>query len=140
MIHPYIIAFLAISCYASLAIINKKVISDIPSFSYIGITMLLLSFLGFCASFIYEKGFSFTGISVKNWTLMIGLAVINFVGFALLLNAITKIPVVEYQIIAVMTPVVGGLLAFLFLSEALTMRYLIGLIFIAIGLYISLKK
>jgi len=140
MIHPYIIAFLAVSCYASLAIFNKKVMPDIPSFSYIALTMMILSFLGFCASLLYEKDFSFTGISTKNWILMVSLGVVNFVGFALLLNALAKMPVVEYQIIAVLTPIVGGFLAFLFLSEALTVRYFIGLIFIAIGLYISLKK
>lgn len=140
MIHPYIIAFLAISCYASLTVINKKMIGDIPPFSYIAITMLLLSGIGFVASFFFEKDFSFSSISEKNWSLIISLSTINFIGFALLLNAISKIPVVEYQIIAVMTPIVGGLLALIFLSEALTVRYFIGLVFIAIGLYISLKK
>lgn len=115
-------------------------IGDIPPFSYIAITMLLLSGIGFVASFFFEKDFSFSSISEKNWSLIISLSTINFIGFALLLNAISKIPVVEYQIIAVMTPIVGGLLALIFLSEALTVRYFIGLVFIAIGLYISLKK
>ena len=140
MIHPYLIAFLAVSCYASLAIFNKKTMADIPSFSYIAITMLILSLIGFCASLIYEKDFSSTNISPKNWLLMVGLSSVNFGGFALLLNALGKMPVVEYQIIAVTTPIVGGFLALLFLSETLTIRYFIGLIFIGFGLYIALKK
>lgn len=65
---------------------------------------------------------------------------INFIGFSLMLYVIGKIPVVEYQIIAVIMPIITEFLAFLVLSEALSARYFIGLIFIAIGLIISLKK
>lgn len=77
---------------------------------------------------------------MPTWSLIILFSVINFIGFSLMLYVIGKIPVVEYQIIAVIMPIITEFLAFLVLSEALSARYFIGLIFIAIGLIISLKK
>ena len=138
--NPYFAAFAAITGYAALIVIAKKVQLDIPSFSFIAITMALLTLFSAIVAFIYEKDFSITNLSQANWIWLISFSLINLVAFSLLLFAISKIPVVEYQIIAVITPIIGGSLGYLILSEALTARYFIGLIFIAIGLYISLKK
>lgn len=135
----YLIALIAISCYATLSVIAKKVLSDIPPFTFITITMIFLAIFSGISALFFEKNSIFSALST-HWLWIIGFSLINFIGFALYLYAITKMPVVEYQIIAVITPVIGGGLAYLILSEALTTRYFIGLVFIAIGLYISLKK
>ena len=138
--NPYIIAFIAIICYASLGVIAKKVQIDIPPFTFITITMIGLMGLSAIVAFIYERNFSISTITPMTWLWLIAFATVNFVGFILYLNAIGKMPIVEYQIIAVITPIIGGILGYLILAEALTMRYFIGIIFMAVGLYISLKK
>lgn len=136
----YGIAVLAICGYASLGVLAKRSSFDVPPFAFIGITMVFLASFAILASVITEKHFSITALTPQAWAWMIGFALVNFAAFTLYLYAIGKMPVVEYQMIAVITPLIGGVLAYLILSEALSMRYFIGLFITALGLYIALKK
>jgi len=135
----FLVSLLAVSCYATLPVIAKKINVDIPSFAFIAITMALLSGLSLLASLFYERTFKFWEISASGW-LWLGLfSFINFCGFALFLWAISKIPIAEYQLIFLLTPIISGCLAFLILGEAFHIRYLIALAFISAGLFIALK-
>ena len=138
---PYVIAFIAISCYASLTILAKKVMPDIPSFSFIAITMFILAGLATAAALIYEqKDFFISTLSLKNWGWIIGFSMINFAGFALYLYAIKFMPVAHYQTIGLAIPLVGGLLAFGLLGEVLTLRFFVGFFIAAFGVFIAVKK
>ncbi|MAZ76919.1 MAG: hypothetical protein CMH31_06435 [Micavibrio sp.] len=136
----YGIAFIAICGYASLGVLAKRSSLDVPPFAFIGVTMVFLAGFAITASLLTEKTFSISSLTGQSWIWMIGFAVINFIAFSLYLNAIGKMPVVEYQIIAVITPIIGGILGYLILSEALSPRYFIGIAITALGLYIALKK
>jgi len=102
--------------------------------------MAFLTVIAGGASYFFEKNFTLSIINTPTWFTLASFAAINFTGFAVMLFAISKIPVVEYQIIAVITPIIGGILAYFILSEGLSLKYFIGLAFIGIGLYIALKK
>lgn len=138
---PYLIAFIAISCYASLTVLSKKVMPDIPSFSFIAITMFILAGLATAAALMYEhKDFSPTTLSLKSWGWIIGFSLINFAGFGLYLYAIKFMPIAHYQTIGLALPLVGGLLAFVLLEEVLTLRFFAGFLIAAFGIFIAVKK
>jgi len=137
----YLLACVAIFCYATLPVIAKKMQADIPSFTFISITMFILMVLSGIAAFFYEReSFQISSLTTANWGLLVLIGVINFIGFSMFLFAITKIPVVEYQIMLTSMPIISGILAYFILSEGLSVKYFIGLAVIAIGLFIALKK
>ena len=139
-IFPYIIAFMAMSGYATLTVIAKKIQADIPSFFFIAITMAVLSVLSLMIALLYEKDFNVGQLSGENWLWLLGFSLLNLVSFVLLLFAIKYIPVAEYQLILLMSPIVGGGISYLILQEAFKMQYLYGLVFIAVGLFIALRN
>jgi len=133
-------AVLAISCYASLAPISKKLqLANVPSFAFMGITQSLLAALAFTALIITKKNFSINTLDRTAWTSLVTFSTVNFVGFTLYLYAITKMPVSEYQLFGLLTPLIGAIIAFFLLGEPFKLRYFIGGIFVAIGLFIALK-
>lgn len=136
----YGIAVIAVFFYAILAVIAKKLMADMPPFAFIAVSMAFLSIMAAGVSYFSEKSFSYLHITADNLLWLSLFAIFNLIGFGLLLTAISKIPVVEYQIIAILTPVFTGVIAYYALSEALSPKYFVGLIFIGIGLYIALKK
>lgn len=141
MMTPYLIAFAAISCYASLGVISKKMLPEIPAFSFIAITMVMLSLLAVLGALLTKEKFTFVNnIDYKSWIWVIGFSIINCVGFALNLKAIQLMPIAHYQVIALISPIIGGLLAFLILNEHLNPKFFIGFAITAIGIYITLKK
>jgi len=139
-ITTYAIALLAICGYASLGVLAKKSSFDVPPFAFIGITMIFLAGFAITASLLTEKSFQIGSLQPQAWIWIIGFALINFIAFALYLYALGKMPVVEYQLIAVITPLIGGILAYFILNEALSARYFIGLLITTLGLYIALNK
>ena len=128
----YVAAVTAIFGYALLPVLAKKLQADIPSFAFIAITMAFLTLFSTIASFIHEKEFSLSGISMPTFSFLNLCALVNFLAFAVMLFAISKIPIVEYQLIALLTPIFGGILAYFILSEGLSIKYFVGLIFIGV--------
>ena len=138
---PYLIAVSAICCYASLSVIAKKMIPEIPSYTFIGVSMAILSILSFVAGYFFEqKNFSFSSLSYKSWIWIAAFSLINFIGFVLYLMAIKDMPVAHYQTIALISPLIGGLIAFFILQESLSIKFFVGFFIAAIGIYITLKK
>ena len=136
----YMIGFIAVSCYASLTVLNKMMQKNIPPFTYIAITMLLLSVFSAVIAVLYEKSVNLSEIIQQHGLLLIGFSIINLIGFALLLFAITKISVFEYQLIGLLTPLIGGIFAYLILQETITIKHMFGFLIAACGCYIALKK
>ncbi len=138
---PYLFAFVAIGCYASLPPLAKKMmLGQVPPFAFIGITMAILSALSFSACFAVEKKFSFQSLGWSEWKGLVFFAFVNFLGFTLYLFAIKNIAVAHYQIIGLITPLIGGLLAYFILREPFYGKYLISILFMGIGLYFALFK
>jgi len=140
MIYTYLLGLGAVLSYALLPILAKKINLDVPPLTFIAITMALLTGLSAIAAKLFEKEFFITSISTVNWLWLTAFAMINLIAFSLMLSTLTKMPVIEYQIMGVLIPVIGGLFAYFILAETLTARYFIGLIVMSVGLYIALKK
>jgi drug/metabolite transporter (DMT)-like permease len=136
---PYIIVFCAASCYAMLGPIAKKVGADLPPFSFIAIGSSFMMICGSMVAFTFEREKVVAEFHNINWGWLILFASMNFIAYVGYLAAITKIPVAQYQMFNVMSPVVGGIFAYFLLKEQFEPRYLLALAFIAIGLFIAIK-
>ena len=135
-----VIAVLAIFCYAALPVISKKsLIGGVPPFAFIGTTMLMMSALSLAISFIVEKRIPFADIKPTDWPGLALFTIVNLAAFALLLTAISKMPVAHYQIMGAVGPAIGVVLAYIFLGETIDPKFFIGLALIGAGLFIALK-
>ena len=136
----YVMAFFAMACYALMPVVLKKLQLDVPPLRLISITMAGLCALALAASLILEKDYSFAKVTPKMWTGMMMFSVLNLIGFGVMLLVIAKIPIVEYQLVGLATPVVGALFAYWMLGEEFKLQYLVGLFFIGIGLFVALRR
>lgn len=135
----YSMAFFAMGCYAFMPVLLKKLQLDIPPLRLIAITMAVLCIFAATASFCFEKDSSILKLTPKMWAGMVFFGLVNFVGFAVFMIVIAKIPVAQYQLIGLATPIVGGAFAYWMLDENFKPQYFYGLAFISIGLFIALR-
>lgn len=136
----YGFAALAVSLYAILPIIAKKLEVSMPPFAFIAITMAVLSSLALCVSLAIERPYNFAHLSATHFLLLFLFGAVNLVSFTLFLKAITGIPVAHYQLIGGLGPIVAAGLAFVFLGQQVGMRFFLAIPFILVGLYIALVK
>ena len=138
-IHPYIIAFIAVFGYATMGAIAKKTLPDLPPLPFVVLSNVFIFIFALILTQIFVKDFSFSDMDTKAWIGVMVFSAINIIAFGGYLFALQFIPLVEYQLIAVCIPIIGGLLGFFFLGEPIKIQYIIGFVFVAIGLYIALK-
>jgi drug/metabolite transporter (DMT)-like permease len=136
---PYIVAFCAVSCYAMLGPLAKKIGATLPPFTFLTICSLLLILMGALPAYFLEKEKVVAEFQNIKWGWLAALAVVNFVGYMGWLYAVNRIPIAQYQMFGVMSPVIGGLLAYFLLKENFEPRYLLALAFMAVGLFIAIK-
>jgi drug/metabolite transporter (DMT)-like permease len=137
---PYFLAFFAMICYAVMPVLLKKLQLEVPPLATMATTMLFLFLFSTAASLCFERDFSILKISPKTWGNLIFFGFVNFIGFAVFMLAIAKIPVVHYQLIGIVAPVLSGIFAYWLLKEDFRPQYLYGLVFIGIGLFIALRE
>lgn len=137
---PYIVTFISVCLYACLPVIAKKVHADIPPFSFMALTMAILSLCSFVADFFVDRHVEILKLPSSVWQGILAFGILNFLAFAAYMFAIARIPVAEYQLFYVITPIVTGLLAFAVLAEPFKANYMIGLLFIGVGLFIALRS
>lgn len=138
----YLIGFAAMMCYASLAPFAKRITQDgLTAYSLIFVNSLVLATLSLIAIIIVKDQnlLALKNIDFIGWLRILMWSTINFIGFALYIWAIAKIPVADYQIMYLATPLIGGILAYFLVNEALEFKHLIGGAFVAIGIYITIK-
>lgn len=136
----YAIAVVSIFCYAALPVISKKsLISGVPPFAFIGITMLLMSLTSISISLVTEKKFSLMQLKGPEWFGLILFTAVNLVGFFLLLTSVSKMPIAHYQIMGVVGPVVSIILAYFFLGEQIKPQFFLGIALVGAGLFVALK-
>ena len=139
--YGYIIAFLAMCSYASLPPIAKKIASSgFEGFSLIFVNSIFLLFFSFIAILCSGQNFDvLKKISLSTWGWVALWAFINFVGFAFYIWAINKIPVVNYQIMYLASPLIAALIAFFLLNEGLELKQLLGGLLVAAGIFITIR-
>ena len=136
---PYLITLAAITCYASLSPMVKKVGETLPPFTVIATSSLIHFVIAGAIAFFLEKEQVINNADKIHWKLLLAFSITNLIGYSLYLLALTKVPVAHYQMFGLLTPIIGGLLAWFLLKEPFHARYLLSLIFISIGLIIAIK-
>jgi drug/metabolite transporter (DMT)-like permease len=138
----YIIAFLAMTSYASLGAMAKKISAEgISGYQLIFLNSILLGVFGLIAILLTDRDFAvYKNLQASTWGWIILWAGMNFLGFVLYLYAIQRIPVTEYQIMYLASPIIAAILAFVILSEPFQLKHLIGGIIVAVGVYIAIRK
>lgn len=135
---PYIIALSAVVFYAGLSPMAKKIGYNLPPFSFIAASSFMLFCIAGSIAFVKEKDMALSSMDQIEWRGLLLFSLINLAAYALSLVALSKMPVVQYQIIGLITPIVSGLIAVFLLTEPFHARYLIALLFVAVGIFIAL--
>ena len=137
----YGFAVLAVLFYAVQPVIAKKAQLDIPPFAFIAITMAVLALLALIASVIFERPFSFGNLRGAQIAQLLLFGVVNLFSFWMFLKAISGIPTSHYQIIGgVLAPIFTALVAYVFIDEALTLRFFLAIPIALIALYVALVR
>ncbi|MDP9127713.1 MAG: DMT family transporter [Pseudomonadota bacterium] len=136
---PYMTTFLAVILYAMLPALAKKFQLQTPPLAFIAITMAVLCVFATVGSLVVEKEFSLLKMPGKTWMQLIAFAFVNFLAFVFYMLALAKVPVAHYQLIGLVTPVVGAAFAYGLLGEPFKMQHIYGLAFMGAGLFIALS-
>lgn len=137
---PYLYLFIAVVVYASLDVYAKKVVPDFPVFLFMALTTLILSIGAFVFHFILEKNTPLTNLSPSHWLALAGFGLLNLLGFWLYMKGISDAPITTYKLLGLLSPIIVGVLGYYVLSEDINWsNILIGLCFISVGLYFSLR-
>ncbi len=135
---PYLIGFAAMSCYAALPAISKKILQDLPPITLIFTCVVFLSLYSGIWMLFYDKGASLSAMKGPTWGGVVILAAVNMGGYFLYMTTIKMIPVTQYQMIYIFSPIIAAFFALLLLGEPFKMRYLAGLAVMGLGLFIAL--
>lgn len=139
MVIYYFYAILSVCIYATLPSIIKHM--NVPTFTFIGIastSMGLISLL--IASQVEKKALAHQVLSPTSWgpfALYIGL---NFIGYLLYVSAAKKIPVLNFELIGICSPVIAGTIGYFLLKEETNSNQALGFCLMTAGLLIALKK
>lgn len=136
---PYLVALFAVSSYALLGPIAKKLGTSLPPFAFIASSSLLVFLFSAAISLLTERAVLFETFRRIEWKWLLLFSAINIIGYVGYLWSISRIPVVHYEMFTVICPILAGLFATYLLGEAFHMRYLVGLVFVSIGLFIAIK-
>lgn len=134
---PYFVSFFAVSCYALMGPVAKKVGVDIKPFSFICFTSFLLFMATAALSYVYERGSVLSSFEKININWLIFYFVCNLVSYVGYLWAISRIPVAQFEMFGIFVPIIGGFFAWFVLKEPFHMRYFIALAFMAVGIFIA---
>jgi drug/metabolite transporter (DMT)-like permease len=133
------LALLTVTVYSLMHVIAKSQIQVKPLL-FIGISMGLVALFAIATALATDGPAAFTGLSLSLVGWLCVYAIVNLAGFLLYLAVIGKMPIMQYQVIALTGPIIGGLLAFTLLREPLSTNLFLSLPFFGIGIYIALAK
>lgn len=138
----YVVGFMAMVCFSSLPVIIKKVTGyGLDGPHLIMVNALSLSLLAFITILIVHHGDLQVIRKMGSYTwLWVGIyTVVNFAALSCFIWSVKHISPTEYQIMFLASPLVVALLGFILLHEPLELKHLIGGIFVAFGIYITIK-
>jgi drug/metabolite transporter (DMT)-like permease len=134
---PYLAAMLALTCYALMGPVAKKVGADIQPLTFIALVSLLLTIVAAIAAFVFERGNFSEAVPKLNWSWVAVYIAANFLSYAGYLWAISRIPVAQFEMFGIFVPVIGGFFAWLILKEPFHARYFLALAVMAAGILIA---
>jgi drug/metabolite transporter (DMT)-like permease len=133
------ISFVLISTvlYALMGPILKKGNQEIPPFTIMAITTLLLSIFSVIMSLIFEHPFSLHIQYSKIFPSLIFYSLINVVGFWLLIQGYKYMPLGKQSLFGLLSPVFVSIFAYFILGEKLDPKILLSLLIMGFGLFVS---
>lgn len=136
---PYLIALFAVSAYALLGPIAKKIGANLPPFGFIAASSLILFIVCGTLSWFLERQAVSESLAKVHWSWLVIFSLINVVAYVGYLYAIKHIPIVHYEMFVILSPIIAGVVAVLMLNEPFHTRYLLALGFMGVGLFIAIK-
>lgn len=126
--------------YASLTPLLKKANQKIPPFMTIAISMFIMSLITLIMSLIFEGNFILKIKSQRESVLiLLAVGLINTLGFWLAIKGYKYMPVWQQTMFGILGPVFSGIFAYFILKEVLSPRLFLGLLIMALGLFIAVK-
>ena len=131
--------FLAVFSYAVLKIMDRKgMVDGIPPFLFIAVSMTVLAGLAAIGHVLTVKGPIFA-LTTQQWGMLVVYGFLNLIGFTLVLVALKSMPVTEYQIIGITTPICVAFLAAIFLKEPILIKHMVGAVIVGLGIFIAIR-
>lgn len=136
---PYLGAILALISYASLPVLAKFIGHDIPPFIFIAVVSFLVALMALGLSLTQGEKISILSSS-QHYLHLLMFSVINIIAFWAFLYSTKSLPITQYQLFIILSPIIGAVLAKLMLGEPFEIKYMIAFPIILSGLVISLLK
>lgn len=135
-----IIIFSSTVLYALMGVLFKKTSLQTSAFSLMAISMFALFASSLILSLIFEKDSIIKSIQDKNlFLLLISIGLINTVGFWLAIQGYKHMPLWQQTLFSLLIPPLTGIFAYFILGETISMKLLLGLAIMGIGLFVAIK-
>lgn len=126
--------------YALLFPLFKKAGDKVPPFAVMMVSTFTLFLCALIASLFFESSFyKKGGFTQYESGLLIITGLINLIAFWLSLLAYKHMPIWQYTMFGLMTPVVTGIFAYYILGEKISANLFIGLAIMAVGLFVAVR-
>lgn len=135
-----IIIFSSTVLYALMGVLFKKTSLQTSAFSLMAISMFALFASSLSLSLIFEKDSIIKSIQDKNlFLILISVGLINTVGFWLAIQGYKYMPLWQQTLFSLLIPPLTGIFAYFILGETISMKLLLGLAIMGIGLFVAIK-
>lgn len=136
----YLIVLLSVILSASLNPLIKKANRDIPIFTVMAISMLVLSLFSVLLSLIVEKSYQLRFTShPQSLMLLIVAGVINVVALWLIILGFKYMPLWQQSLFSLLIPLFTAIFSYVLLQEPFGYRLIVGLLIMGFGLFIAIK-
>lgn len=135
---PYFIAVLALFSYASLPVVAKTIEGQIPPFIFMALVNACVGGISLILSYVRNEQIASGYIESSATKTILVFSVINVVAFWAFLYASSRLPIAQYQLFIILSPLVGGTLAYLFLGEPFRSQYFVSFVIVFFGLLVAI--
>lgn len=133
----YVIALISVIAYSLMGPIGKQATQLYSPFTMMSLTSFGLLTISTICAFIFERDSAFQRLELSYY--LIPYIICNFVGYFCFIYCIRFIPVIHYELVYMVCPIIAGIAAYFLLGEAWDNKYLISIALVSIGIYIAIK-
>lgn len=135
-----VISLLSAVGYALLLPLFKKGSTGIPPFTAMAISMFVLFSISLIFSIVFEHGLQLKMSALRTpITFLLLAGAINVVAFWLELIGLKHLPVWQFALFTILSPVLSSIFAYFILGEPLTGKLFLGLGIMGVGLYVAMR-
>ena len=135
-----LLASVSTLAYGAMFPLLKKANEKIPPFTLMALSMFFLFLFSLIGSLIFEKNALGKYSTIKAFLpLLIFTGLVNLAAFWTEILAYKYMPLWQQTMFVLLTPVFAGILAFFILGEHISAKLFLGLIIMAVGLFIAIR-